>query len=137
MLANAQCYSRYKKHATIKVFISCTPLGAVNFISQCWGGRASDIQIVCDCGFMTSRYHMPGDQIKDRGFTLVDDFAADCSAELIIQSFTTGKPQLPAREMESSRKIASVRIQIERVNEKSLHYIERYHTTVSNKKYKG
>ena len=40
-----------KKHATIKVFISCTPLGAVNFISQCWGGRASDIQIVRDSGF--------------------------------------------------------------------------------------
>ena len=54
LLANAQCYSRYKKHATIKVFISCTPLGAVNFISQCWGGRASDIQIVRASGFMTS-----------------------------------------------------------------------------------
>ena len=58
---------------------------------------------------------MPGDQIEDRGFTLVDDFAAGCSAELIIQSFTTGKPQLPEREMESSRKMASVRIHIERV----------------------
>ena len=65
---------------------------------------------------MTSSYHMAGDHIlPDRGFTLVDDFAAGCSVELIIPLFTKGKPPLPAREVESSRKIASVRIHIERV----------------------
>ena len=34
LLARAQCYC--KKHTTVKVFISCTPLGAVNFVSKCW-----------------------------------------------------------------------------------------------------
>ena len=46
LLARPQCYSTYKKHCTVKVFISCTPLGAINFLSKCWGGRASHIQIV-------------------------------------------------------------------------------------------
>ena len=74
LLARAQCYSNYKKHCTIKVFISCTPLGAVNFISKCWGGRASDIQIVRESSFTSLKYHCPGDQIlADRGFTLKDD----------------------------------------------------------------
>lgn len=114
--ARSQCYSQYKKHATVKVFISCTPLGSVNFLSKCWGGRASDIQIVRESGYTTTKYHMPGDQIlADRGFTLEQDFALDSGSELIIPAFTRGKSQLPAKEIESTRKIASVRIHIERV----------------------
>ncbi|XP_057306784.1 uncharacterized protein LOC130644980 [Hydractinia symbiolongicarpus] len=116
LLARAQCYSTYKKHCTIKVMISCTPLGTINFVSRCWGGRASDIQIVRDSQFFSSRYHLPGDQIlADRGFTLVDDFAAGSGSELIIPAFTRGKNQLSAQEVENTRKITSVRIHIERV----------------------
>ena len=85
-------------------------------MSQVWGGRVSDIQIVRESGFIVSKFHNPGDQIlADRGFTLKDDFAASCSAELIIPAFTKGKRQLSAEEVERSRKISSVRIHIERV----------------------
>ena len=59
---------------------------------------------------------MPHDQIlADRGFTLADDFAAACDAELITPPFTKGKRQLSAEEVERARKISSVRIHIERV----------------------
>ena len=116
LLARAQCYSNYKKHCTVKFFISCTPLGSINFLSKAWGGRASDVHIVRESGFIDSKYHHPGDQIlADRGFTLYDDFAASCSAELLTPAFTRGKKQLSAREVEISRKISSVRIHIERV----------------------
>ena len=116
LLARAKFYSQYKKHTTIKVFISCTPLGAINFVSKCYGGRASDVQVVKESGFHTSQFHMPGDQIlADRGFTLLDEFAAGSSSELLIPAFTKGKKQLSAKEVEVSRKIASVRIHIERV----------------------
>ena len=116
LLARAKFYSQYKKHTTIKVFISCTPLGAINFISKCYGGRTSDVQIVKDSGFHTLKYHMPGDQIlADRGFTLRDEFAAGSSSELLIPAFTKGKLQLSAKDVEVSRKIASVRIHVERV----------------------
>ena len=72
LLARAQCYSTYKNHCTVKVFISCTPLGAINFVSKCWGGRASDIQIVRESNFTSSKYHYPGDEIlADRGFCLL------------------------------------------------------------------
>ena len=114
--ARAQCYSHYKKHTTVKVFISCNPLGQVNYISQGWGGRVSDVHLVRESGFISNKYHMPGDQIlADRGFTLRDDFAAACSAELIIPIFTKGKKQMSAQDVEMSRKISSVRIHIERV----------------------
>ena len=114
--AHAQCWSNYKKHCTVKVFICCNPHGAVTFLSPVWGGRVSDVKIVRDSGFISSRYHMPGDQIlADRGFTLHDDFATSCSAELITPAFTKGKKQLTAREVEYSRQLSSVRIHVERV----------------------
>ena len=114
--ASAETYSNYKKHCTVKFFICCNPLGAVTFLSKAYGGRASDVQIVRESGFISPNFHMPYDQIlADRGFTLVEDFATMCSAELIIPSFTKGKKQLSAQDVEISRKISSVRIHIERV----------------------
>lgn len=116
LLARAQCYSNYKKHCTVKFFIGCTPLRAVSFLSKAWGVRASDVQIVRESGFIDSKYHMPGDQIlADRGFTLAEEFASQCSCEFLTPAFTKGKKQLSARDVEISRKISSVRIHVERV----------------------
>ena len=39
-----------------------------------------------------------------QGFYTYDEFAANCSAELLIPAFTRGKKQLGAPEVESSRK---------------------------------
>ena len=114
--ARAQVYSNYKKHSTVKFFIACTPHGAISFVSKAWGGRVSDVELVKKSGFISYSYHSPGDQVlADRGFTLVDEFAAGCGVELIIPSFTKGKNQLSAEEVETSRQIASIRIHIERV----------------------
>ena len=83
------------------------PLGSVTFLSCAWGGRSTDNDIVHESGVISAKYHHPRDQIlADRGFTLVDDFAAACGA---------GKKQLAARDVEVTRKIANVRIHIERV----------------------
>ena len=86
------------------------------FFSKCWGGQASDIQIVRESGFTTTCFHMPGDQIlADRKFTFQKDFALNSRSELIISAFTRGRKQLSACEIESTRKVASIRIHIERV----------------------
>ena len=63
----------------------------------------SDIDIVKDSGLISPNLHHHGDQIlADRGFTLEDEFAAGCGVELIIPSFTKGKKQLSAKEVEIS-----------------------------------
>jgi len=114
--ARAEVCSNYKRHSTAKVLIACTPQGAVSFVSKVWGGRVSDVDLVRRSGFISNKYHHRGDQIlADRGFTLEDEFAAVCGVELIIPSFTKGKLQLSAREVETSRQIASIRIHIERI----------------------
>ena len=97
----------------MKVFISCSLLGHVNIFSKAWGGCGSDIEVVRDSGFISLRYHNPGDQISaDRGFTLVDHFAAACGAQHLVPPFTKGKKQLSADEVELAHKISSVHIHI-------------------------
>jgi hypothetical protein len=52
--------------------------------------------------------------LADRGFTLKEDFGTlDC--QLIIPAFTKGKTQLLPEEVETSRRMALIRIHIERV----------------------
>ena len=109
-------YSNYKKNSTVKYLIACNPLGAITFLSQGYGGRATDKYIVKNSGFIHPNIHSPYDQVlADRGFDLKDEFAAGCSTESLIPSFTKNKKQLSAKEIETTRKIAHVRIHIERV----------------------
>ena len=69
----------------------------IHFISFCWSGRVSDIDIVKGSNFISPNLHLPGDQVlADRGSTLKDDFAAMCGTELLLPAFTKGKPQLSA-----------------------------------------
>ena len=105
----------------MKYLISCSPTGAVTFLSPGYGGRATDIQIVQDSGFISSKYHYPGDQLlADREFALEEDFAAEYSSELFIPGFKKGQltakeKQLTAKEVETTRQIATVRTHIERI----------------------
>ena len=116
MKARAEVYSNYKKHSTVKVFIVCSPRGAVTYLSTAWGGRASDVEMVRASDFISPKYHQPRDQLlADRGFPLVEEFVVSCGAELLIPSFTKGKKQLSPKEVEVSRSISTVRIHIERV----------------------
>ena len=114
--ARAHLYSNYKKHSTVKHLISCSPIGAVTFLSPGYGGRATDIQIVRESGFVSSKYHYPGDQLlADHEFALEEDFATECSSELFIPAFTKGQKQLTAKEVETTRQTATVRVHIERI----------------------
>ena len=58
---------------------------------------------------------MPGDCIlADRGF-LIEEELNTVGAYLKIPKFTKGKSQLPAKDVDESRKLSNVRIHIERV----------------------
>ena len=109
----AQSWSNYKNHNTIKYLIAATPAGAVSFLSDGWGGRVSDKEITIKSGFLDLIEH--GDQIlADRGFTVQTEIATH-GGILVMPSFTKGKSQLSAKEVDKSREIANVRIHIERV----------------------
>ena len=52
--------------------------------------------------------------LADRGFDIQDSVGMMC-AKVVIPAFTKGKKQLLPLEVESTRKIANVRIHVERV----------------------
>ena len=111
--ARASTWSNYKHHNTVKVLLGITPQGVICFVSECWGGRVSDVRLTEDCGILKKL--LPGDLVlADRGFDIGDSVAA-MQAKLHIPSFTRGKSQLSATEVEETRKIANVRIHVERV----------------------
>lgn len=111
--ARAQTWSNYKHHNTVKYLIGITPQGVVSFISAGWGGRASDKWLTENSTFLDRL--LPGDLVlADRGFNIQESVGLMC-AEVKIPAFTKGKKQLSAFEVESTRKIAHVRIHVERV----------------------
>ena len=113
LLARAQTYSQYKHHNTAKYLIGITPQGSVSYISNGWGGRTSDKYITENSSFLS--YLVPGDLIlADRGFDIRDSVSTRCS-NLAMPAFTKGKSQLSGIEVEQTRRIANVRIHVERV----------------------
>lgn len=111
--AAAQCWSTYKHATTIKYLIGITPQGLVSFISKGYGGRASDKSVTETSGFLDNL--LSGDVVMaDRGF-LIEEEIKNRSAELQIPALTKGKSQLHPLDIEATRKIANVRIHVERI----------------------
>ncbi|KAK6180859.1 hypothetical protein SNE40_008835 [Patella caerulea] len=110
--SRCETFSNYKSHNTAKYLVGISPHGQIMFISKAFGGRASDKFIVEKSGFLN--YLLPGDEIMvDRGFT-IDDLLFPLRVKLNIPAFTKCKPQLSARDLTSTRRIARVRIHVER-----------------------
>ena len=113
LMARAQTWSNYKKHNTVKFLIGITPQGTVAFISKGWGGRASDVHITECSGLLCHLF--PGDIVlADRGFNIQEAAGMYC-AEVKIPPFTKGKKQLSKMEVDSARKLSSIRIHVEHV----------------------
>ena len=111
--ARAQTWSNYKSHNTCKFLIGITPQGSISFVSQAWGGRVSDVHLTEHCGLLEKL--LPGDIIlADRGFSVQETASLYC-AEVKVPSFTKGKAQLSKYEVDTTRKLARVRIHVERV----------------------
>ncbi|XP_068712947.1 uncharacterized protein [Montipora foliosa] len=113
--AQSATYSSYKSHNTAKGLVGISPQDAVTFISDLFGGHASDRQIVVSSGILDLLE--PGDSIMaDRGFE-IQDLLVSKKASLNISPFMRCKDQLDPDEEDETRQIASVRIHVERAIE--------------------
>ena len=82
-------------------------------MSETWVGRVSDKHITEHCDIRDKS--IPGDVIlADRGFDIADSVGV-MQGCLHIPAFTKGKNQLSALDVHETRKIANVRIHVERV----------------------
>nr|XP_047146612.1 uncharacterized protein LOC101235303 [Hydra vulgaris] len=113
LCARAATWSQYKHHNTVKFLIGVSPQGVITFVSKAWGGRVSDKYLTEHCSILKNI--LPGDVIlADRGFNIAESVGFYCG-ELKIPGFTKGKLQLTCSDVETTRKIASVRVHVERV----------------------
>ncbi|XP_023180304.1 uncharacterized protein LOC111605793 [Xiphophorus maculatus] len=111
--ARAQSFSQHKGRHTMKYLIGITPHGSISFISNGWGGRASDKHIAENCGLLSNL--LPGDVVlAGRGFDIKDGVGMMC-AEVRMPSFTRGRGQLYAKDVEDTQAVAHLRIRVNRV----------------------
>lgn len=114
---NAQSitWSSYKHRKTLKTMIGCTPRGAVSFISESFGGSASDRQII-ECSNIIkpeSNMFLPNDSIMaDRGIMVP---FAPMDVYVNTSTMLKGKSQLEPKDVVRDRRNASKRIHVERV----------------------
>ena len=107
-------WSQYKHHNTMKFLVACTPNGAISFVSPVFVGSISDVELTRESGYLMTLKDKPGISIMaDRGFT-IKDMLKDIGIELNIPPFMEGRTQLPTSEIQEGRRIASVRIHVER-----------------------
>lgn len=107
-------WSEYKKGNTVKYLISCTPNGLVNYVSQGFGGRTSDIVIVENSNFVDGLQQ--GDCIlADRGFKHLEQTLHAKGMKLIRPPSVSAGTKLSKTEVRQTKIIASLRIDIERV----------------------
>ena len=80
-------------------------------VSKLFGGRASDVFIARNSGF--TEQLLPGDEVlADRGFTINDILPH--GVKLAIPAFTKGVKEIPERAVTDTRRLANVRIHVER-----------------------
>jgi len=107
-------WSQYKHHNTVKFLVACTPNGCICFMSEVYVGSISDVELTKLSGLLEKLDDKPGIAVMaDRGFTIKDTLAK-LNIELNIPPFLEGRKQLSSSEVDAGRKIASVRIHVER-----------------------
>ncbi|KAH7985553.1 hypothetical protein HPB49_026370 [Dermacentor silvarum] len=93
--AQSTTWSQYKNSNTIKVLVGITPNGLISYISECWGGKISDKQLVLQTDF--TKYLDYGDEVMaDRGFNVTEELAV-LGVKVMIPAYTKGKkPAFPS-----------------------------------------
>ena len=112
-------FSNYKNGNTLKSLIGITPSGVVCFISDLYGGNISDKKLTAEYGIL--KLLESGDAIMaDRGFTIEDILPTGVTLNVPPKLNETG--QLTENERLTTRRIASIRIQVERAIEQIKNY---------------
>lgn len=105
-------YSSYKSHFTVKFLIAISPSGMITFVSNAYGGKATDGFISNDSGFLN--LIEAGDQIlADKGFPQINSELLKRQSVLIMPPFAYN-PQFSREEVLRGYSMASVRIHVER-----------------------
>lgn len=105
-------YSHYKGSHTLKILIGITPAGTISFVSNAYGGRATDKAIFLKENVISKCD--PHDAIMvDKGF-MIENECAENFLKLIRPPFLKKKNQFSKEEAEQTADIARARVHVER-----------------------
>lgn len=107
-------YSQYKSNTTVKIMTGVSPGGIITFVSEPFGGRASD-KVIFQKSNLISKLEYAKDAIMvDKGF-LVQDICDQYKIQVIQPPFLKKQKQLSMNDALLNSKIAAARVHIERV----------------------
>lgn len=115
--AQSDTYSTYKSRNTGKCLLGISPSGTFTFVSEVYGGNVSDRYITEHSNFI-ELIEEGDDVMADRGFT-IRDLLTKKKATLNMPPFTRKctwgkKKRLNVNEIKQTRKIAKLRVHVER-----------------------
>ncbi|XP_067130144.1 gastrula zinc finger protein XlCGF57.1-like [Centruroides vittatus] len=110
-VAQQATWSSYKNDNTLKAVVGCTPGGLVSFVSEAYGGSASDRQIA-ERSSLCKITEAKDCVMADRGFN-IQDLLITKDVVVNTPTFMRGKAQLSSSLLSRDRKISSKRIHIE------------------------
>lgn len=110
----ALTWSEYKKCNTLKYLVSATPDGFINYISIGYGGRISDSLLVQTCGYL-DQVPAGSSVMADRGFKDIAKYLHERNCNLVRPPSVSSSTKPTRAEVMESKRIASLRIHIERV----------------------
>ncbi|XP_069104832.1 uncharacterized protein [Argopecten irradians] len=110
--AKSLLYSNYKSHMTWKVLVGITPAGVASFVSPCYAGSVSDKKIT-ELSKIVDLCEEDDAIMVDKGF-LISDLTTPRKIHLIIPPFLSKKRKFSRREVLETRRIANLRIHVER-----------------------
>ena len=110
--SQAETWSNYKQHNTFKFLIGISPTGFITYLSDCYGGKASDKFICSDSDFYDCLD--PYDEVMaDRGFQITEELMLHYCT-LTVPPGARLKSQMTTDECEVTKEVANLRIHIER-----------------------
>ena len=96
----------------MKFLVGITPSGVISFVSEAWGGRASDSHITINSGLL-DLLDENDTVMADKGF-LIEDALGKIKCKLVIPPFRGATPQFTTDQVFDTQEIARRRIHVER-----------------------
>ena len=104
----AETWSDYKSHNTVKSLVGISPTGFITFFSSCYGGRASD-RFICQDSYFYDGLDLYDEVMADRGFQIQEELMMKfCKLTARVKS------QMTTAEVKKTKEIANLRIHVER-----------------------
>ncbi|XP_064460663.1 uncharacterized protein LOC135370770 [Ornithodoros turicata] len=108
-----QTYSNYKRKNTVKYMIGVSPAGLITFVSNAFGGRASDGAIVELSNVIDLLEPYDDHVMVDKGFR-IDNVCSARGVSIVQPPFLRQQSQLSAGDSIRTAKIARARVHVER-----------------------